>query len=290
MTTFSVSGMRFKASLTGFVRATMDDGTLTEASMDCAYTDTFTTGVSANEANRGWRVKNYTLNAAASVVLDVYDFVGWNIGAGSGRDMLGQSMSPLEEIAAIIIRNENAVTSDGQLEIEPDSSNGWAPIGTHTSANGGALRGQGMLIKTQPHGTGFVVTDASSHRIKFTAVTNTVLFSIWILGRNDVEESSSSSSSVSSSSSCSSQSSSSWSSTSSSSSSCSSSQSSSCSSSVSSSQSMSSSSTSSCSISTSSVSSTSSSSWSSQSSSSSSISISSSSSSSCSVSSSSWSS
>lgn len=261
----TLSSGRVSVSIAATITNTLTDGSTASSSISGSASRSLSNGVSANQANRAWQKKSATLSSGASTVIDLYDFVGEDVGAGDGNDAIGQAMSPVEEIAAILIVNENAVTADGILEVEPDSSNGWTPIGTHTAATGGGLRGQGILLKSQTAEAGFDVTDASSHRLKLTANSADVTYSVYVLGRHDDEESSSSTSSQSGSSQSSSGSSSSTSSASSASSS-----------SVSSSSSTSSL-----------ISSVSSSSWSSQSSSLSSISTSSSSTSSSSFSSSS---
>jgi len=297
MATRTVSGVQLKVTLSGNLVLTLDDDSVSTAPISASISRSIASGVSSGRANRYWPWKSKTLNAGASQVIDLYDFAGLDIGSGTGRDQLGQEMSPHEEVVTIIIVNENTLTAGGYLEIEPDATNGWTPIGTHTVATGGALGGQGVLVKSQTIEAGFDITDGASHRIKLTAVTNSVTYSVYVLGRHDDEESSSSSSSSSSASSVSSVSSSSSTSSYSSSSSSSSSTSSSSSSSISSSQSASSSSSSvstssfsTSSTSSSSQSSESSSSWSSTSISTSSSSPSSESSSSQSWSSSSWSS
>jgi hypothetical protein len=132
--------------------------------------------------------------------------------------MVGQALS-IETVVAVMFKNENAVGVAGTLEIEPGAANPATFIGTHTAANGGGLRGGGVLLKYQPDSTGFNVTDASANTIKLTANGADVVYSVWIWGRHDDETSSSSSSSSSSTSGSSSPSSSSPSSSSSSSSS-----------------------------------------------------------------------
>jgi|15BtaG_2_1085339.scaffolds.fasta_scaffold00368_15 hypothetical protein len=171
-------------------------------------------GVSEDQANRGIDY-SATIVSAGTLTLDLYDFGGIDAGAGAGNDAVGQAIV-IEEIMTILIYNVSAETG-GKLEIEPDASNGWAPMGSHTVALGGALDPGGILIKMNSDTVGFDVTDASSHRIKLTANGGDVDLRIVVLGRHDDDESSSSSSSSQSSSSSSSSSSQSSSSSSSSS-------------------------------------------------------------------------
>lgn len=186
------------AKMDGFVRNTLDDGLAIDAKLTADINDTLTSGLSASQANRGWQWKERTIPTGGSVVIDLYDFAGLSCGAGAGNDMVGQPLL-LDSVVAILIKNENAVGAAGTLEVEPDATNGWTPIGSHTVATGGGIRGGGFLFKYQPDSTGFAVTDGASHRVKLTAAAAAVEYSIWIWGRYDDESSSSSSSSLTSS-------------------------------------------------------------------------------------------
>lgn len=188
---------------TGNLKNTLSDssGTTTINHPSLNYEASLTNGVGSNQANRSWQILSQALNSGASRTFDLFDLDTEDVGAGAGRDGVGQLVTPYEEIVEIIIVNNNLVTADGQLEIEPDGEDGWTPIGSHTAANGGALYGQGVLLKNQPHASGFNVTDGSNSRIKFTASGGDVVFSMYLKARNSDEESSSSiSSSISSSS------------------------------------------------------------------------------------------
>ena len=211
-------------------------------------------GVSTDQASRLWEDRDRSLAAGGHHTLDLYDFTGEDIGAGAGNDALGQALV-MQEITTFIVKVESGT---GSLEIQPDPTNGWTPVGIHTVATLGALKLGGVLLKHRPDTDAFPVTDGASHQVRFKAVGAALTYSVYIAGRHDTDESSSSStSSLSSSSSVSSSTSSSTSSFSSSSSSSVNSSSSSVNSSSSSSTNSSSSSTSSVNSSSSSTSSTS---------------------------------
>ena len=200
MATRSISTPKLTVKLTGSVVNTLTDSTTVSSSQpDLSFAPSLSSGVSANQANRAWQTKSNTIASGAQETIDISTFEGKDIGGGAGNDALGQAMD-LEEIVAIIIHNENAVTAAGQLEIVPANSQGWAPIGSHTVATGGALIGGGLLAKVNPAEAGFDVS-GSSHRITLKANGGAVSYGMYILGRHDDNESSSSSSSLSSSSS-----------------------------------------------------------------------------------------
>jgi len=263
-----ITNASFVLRMTGTMQNLLDDGTgptVTHPSLQYQKDmSVMSSGVDNNQFNRVWQSEDRTILSGVTETLDMYDLAAVNIGAGAGLDGLGQAVD-FEEIVGIAIINENAAGADGALEITPNAGNGWTALGSHTVATGGALYGQSVFCKFQPDRRGFDVTDAANHLLDLTANGGDVVYSIYLMARNDDEESSSSSSSSSASSSSSSVSSSSSSPSSESSSSVSSSSSSSVTSSSHSSKSSSSSGTSSSSSSsgTSSSSSISSSSWSS---------------------------
>lgn len=188
--------------LTATVQNTMDDGRIATGPLSLVVDDTLVSGVENNAASRAWQWIHRdsdpkVLLSGANLVIDIFDLAGFDMGAGDGNDIVGQPLQ-FEEVVSIFIKNGNAIGAAGQLEIIPDPAQGWTPIGIHTVALGGALRGQGILFKYQPNQNGFDVTDGVNHRIRLTAVGGNVNLEIAILGRHDDEASSSSSSSSSS--------------------------------------------------------------------------------------------
>lgn len=201
--TRQMDSMSISFKVNGTLKNVLDDGTgpsINHPSFSFTKSGTaLSNGIGNNQANRAWQSRSRTIAGAGSETLDLYDLAGVDIGAGAGLDGLGQAIV-FEEIVQIIFVNENDAGDDGALEIEPAAVNGWTPIGIHTVAVGGALYGQGLLVKQQLDGRGFDVEDGVSHEIKLSANGGDVTYSIYILGRHDDEESSSSSSSLSSSS------------------------------------------------------------------------------------------
>ncbi len=195
----SISSSKVSVKITGSLINTITDSSsvsVTQPALNEIIS--LTSGVGPSQANRAWQRKDINLSNGSQETINVFDFVGMDIGAGDGKDALGQSMD-LVEVVAIAVVNENAVGAGGALEILPAHSEGWPSIGTHTKATGGALYGQGILLKVNPSDVGFPV-DTNANRITFRADDGQVSYSVYILGRDDTEESSSSSSSLSSSS------------------------------------------------------------------------------------------
>ena len=198
MATRSLTAPKISLSMSATVKNTLTDATSTSVAQPVLnYAPTLASGFSAGQTNRGWQSKSRVLYNGGAETLDLYDMAGVDIGAGAGLDGVGQAIV-FEEIVAIAIVNDNAVTAPGLLQIEPSSSNGFTALGSHTVALGGAIAGQGCVFKAQPHENGFNITDASNHNLKMTAIEGPVTYSIYILARHDDDESSSSSSSSSS--------------------------------------------------------------------------------------------
>ena len=146
---------------------------------------TMADGVEADQANRVFHYPTTTIAAAGSLVMDVYDFSGLDMGAGAGLDPLGQALA-VEEIAAILIYKTGA----GTLTVDPDPTNGWTPIGTNDLPPG-----EGLLMKYAPGTFGLDVADGVSNRIRMQATGDDVTVEIIVIGRHDDEASSSSSTS-----------------------------------------------------------------------------------------------
>jgi len=196
----TLSGLKLSIRMSATLKNTLDDDTSVSASQPyLSYAPSLANGIGASQANRGWQIKDLSLSSGDRYILDLSDFEGVDIGSGAGRDAVGQLLT-LEEIVAIVIVNENAVGTAGSLEVLPAHSEGWSPIGSHTVANGGALLGQGILLKANPAEAGFDI-GTNDHRIMLRASGGDLTFSMYLMGRDDSDESSTSSLSSSSSSS-----------------------------------------------------------------------------------------
>jgi len=201
MGTRSLTAIKLNVKLSATVQNMMTDGGVTSIGHPALdYKPTLTSGIGNNMANRGWQASG-TIGIGDIEVFDLHDMGGMDIGAGAGNDGLGQEVD-FENINAIAIVNDNAVGDTGQLEVYPSPSHGWTGLGEHTVANGGALKGQGLLLKTCVVEGGFDVDPAAAadYRLTLRAMLGSVNYSIYILASNDDTESSSSSSSLSSSS------------------------------------------------------------------------------------------
>ena len=197
MGTRSLSGGKVTVKLAGTLTNLLDDGSSGPSvnHPNLNYAKTLLNGVQTTQANRSWQTSG-TLRIGQQIVLDLYGMVGVDIGAGDGKDGLGQDIL-FENIVAVCVVNDNVAGAVGELEVLPDDDEGWAPIGSHL-AGYGALKAQGLLLKVQPEEGGFDVIDGNQHRLLLRASGGTVAYSVYLMARHDDNESSSSASSSSS--------------------------------------------------------------------------------------------
>ena len=185
----------------------LDDGEIASAPLHHkVIAQTLANGVSANQANRVYHVTNQVIDSGNTVDISLYDFTGVDIGAGGGKDALGQTIA-IEEVVLLIIKQN---TGPGRLEImptDPGSALSWMP--TFTVSNEGALKAGGLHLMYQPDTDAFDVINGASEWLRLGASSGDVTYEMLVVGRHDDDETSSSSSSSQSTSSSSSQSSSS---------------------------------------------------------------------------------
>lgn len=188
----AVSSVAWKLSST--INNTLDDGTVSSYAGGFDFKQNLASGVQIAQASRFWQQKANTLVAAASRTIDLHDLAAEDIGAGAGLDALGLTNVNMLEIVTFVIK---VTAGTGTLAVEQGASNGWTPVPVLTVALANALRLDGHLILHQQAEQGLAVTNTSK-TIKLTAAGSTMTYDIYILGRHDVDESSSSSSSSSS--------------------------------------------------------------------------------------------
>lgn len=143
------------------------------------------TGSEDNQINRAISKKGMTLASAATMLIDMFDFAGFDCGAGDGKDMLGQSMA-LEKIVGLLIVLKAA--SDGELVIGAENSsaalnsifNGRDDAGTTIQAT---AVNPGIFFLFNP-ADGYSVTDVTNHLLKLESRGGVSNFSFYMIGRD----------------------------------------------------------------------------------------------------------
>lgn len=146
------------------------------------------TGVEDGQINRAMYKSNIQIPSGDSIVLDVFDFAGFDAGAGDGKDLLGQPMA-LDEVTGIIAFVRAG--SDGGLTIGNDGTGATfnSIFDGRDDAVIGPIRATatmpGVFILFTPSVDGWDVADGTNHKLKFEAVAGALAFDLVILGREN---------------------------------------------------------------------------------------------------------
>jgi hypothetical protein len=155
-------------------------------------------GINTDQANRAWLIQGLSLLSGNFRDIDVCTFGSTNIGAGLGKDALGQAMD-IEEIVCLVIK---CVTGPGELQIMATvpaaAPIAWIPGAYATQATKGGLKAGGVRMWLESDGNGLDVGVGVSNVLRLSAVGGDITADILLIGRHDDDESSSSSASSSS--------------------------------------------------------------------------------------------
>ena len=132
-----------------------------------------------SDANRMMVVPG-TLEKDEEVTFNLALWDETDVGAGMGRDPLGMPAA-MEQIITIVV--SCLKDSEGELEVFPAETEGWPAIGTHTTANEGALAAKGCLVKYQAGELGFELNQLANNRITLRARGGKVDFHLLVMGR-----------------------------------------------------------------------------------------------------------
>jgi len=203
MATRSTVSNQFSMTVQSTITNSLDTaGKASTASLSGEIIDeTISQGVEGDQISRAWEEVDIAISSGGTVDIDIRDMAGRNIGAGLGKDALGQDIL-FEEIVGLVIKNANADGVAGVLEINPVlPSPAWGVLPLYTARNavGGGIKAGGVRAWFEPHAQALDV--AGSAKIRLGAVGGDVIASVYVFGRHDDEASSESSSSNSSSSS-----------------------------------------------------------------------------------------
>lgn len=147
----------------------------------------FSTGTGANQADRVWCDTARLLSSGASENVDLYDLAAFDIGAGAGKDALGQAMTNAELVALLIA---NKSTSAGNLLIGGEGSAAAFQSIFHVSgtasdtAGFGPLKPGGCFFAVCPPDPAWAITDAANHLLKIAASGGDVSYDIGFLARS----------------------------------------------------------------------------------------------------------
>ena len=137
----------------------------------------YTSGTSANQANRLIQNTDRSLSDTATEDLDLYDLAGFD----STSDLVGTTVT-FAEIVGLLIRNDS--TSTGNLLVGgKGDSTAWTSMLANNSDIITLLPGAAIALAVGSD-PGYVVTDTTNHILKMAASGGDLTYDIYILGRN----------------------------------------------------------------------------------------------------------
>lgn len=192
------TGHQFSFSLTGTITNTLNNGkTASAAHSGEMMPDLITHGVEAGEISRAFEENDIVILDGASVEIDFAAMAARNVGAGLGKDKVGQDIV-FEEIVTIVVK---VTEGPGRLTInEPlPAADVWSaiPLNAARAAVGGSVGVDGVRVWHEPGSVGLPV-DPTDRKVRFGASGGDLKFDLLVMGRHDSDASSSSSHSSSS--------------------------------------------------------------------------------------------
>ena len=140
-----------------------------------------TDGTGSGQANKIVKAAGKTLTSTTTTI-DMYDLGTLDVGAGAGRDNLGQTVA-LAEIVMVLIYVHP--TSTGTLIVGGEGSGAaWnSPFNGSDSAKIGPFPAKSIVMLGTSDASGFAVADSTNHLLQLEASGGTVNYDLVIIGR-----------------------------------------------------------------------------------------------------------
>lgn len=179
--TRTLSSFKAKASLGATLANLLNSGTARVDQVIDAIV-AFTTGTAAGQADRIWVDIDRALSGATSENIDLYDLASLDIGAGAGKDGLGQAVA-LAEICGILVLNQS--TSTGNITLGGEGSGAaWNSLFSGSdSFTLGPITPGNFFEATNSAKPAWAVADTTNHLLKIASSAD-LTYSIVILGRS----------------------------------------------------------------------------------------------------------
>lgn len=179
----SLANIKLVCRLLADIKNTIDGSDISAPAMGRDFKPTLSSGTTADKADRFWYDSGRTITSASSEDIDVYDLGSIDLGAGAGKDALGQTWT-VAEIVALIVVNETA--SAGSLLVGGKSATtAWnSPFGGSDDDAFIELKPGGSLILFAPSDPAYAVADTTNHLLKMAASGGNVTYAIGLLGRS----------------------------------------------------------------------------------------------------------
>jgi hypothetical protein len=170
-------------SLSGVYKNTFSDGQVSQISWASGqFNWSLATGTDAEETDRLWISKDRTITAGGYETIDVYDFGSIDIGAGAGKDPLGQSLA-LAEIRGLFIEVADDASYPGSLVVGGEGSGAeWNSLFNGTDGREIIIKPNSLFLALTKNDPGWAVADSTNHLLKMSASGGAVKYSIAIIG------------------------------------------------------------------------------------------------------------
>lgn len=179
----TLDAIRVQANLTATVSNSLDGGNATaSAGQGFSVSNTFANGTAANQADKIWSDNGRTITSGSSENLDLYDLAAFDIGAGAGKDALGQAWTAAEVVGLLI---ENDSTSAGNLVVGGEGSGAaWNSLFNGSDTAKIEIFPGGFFMVTCPPATAYAVADSTNHLLKLAASGGNVTYCVTVLARS----------------------------------------------------------------------------------------------------------
>lgn len=180
----TLNSFSVKATLQAAANLSIDNGTFsTTCNQGKAATPTtaLANGTGANQADTIWGDGGRALSSGGSESLDMYDLGSLDIGAGAGKDCLGQAVANAECVALLVVHESGT----GDLLVGGEGSGAaWnSPFGASDTAKI-TLKPGGWVLFFAPADPAYVITDSTNHLLKFEASGGAVTYGVYALTRS----------------------------------------------------------------------------------------------------------
>ena len=170
--------------LNGTYTNTLTDSTTVSHALAKSFSDTLATGTGDDQSDIFWSSSSRTLADAATETFDMYDLGTLNIGAGAGKDHLGQSVA-FADVTALFIFNNTTVANDGKLVVGADGTSAcWNSPFDGDDDGKLVIPPAGFVALFSPKDGAWAVADSTNHLLKMAASGGEVTYDIFVVGRS----------------------------------------------------------------------------------------------------------
>lgn len=180
----TLSSISCQAKLTANLNNTIDGSNVSSsASLGQTVTPASqSTGTGANQHDRFWGDQSRSLASGATEDIDLYDLGTIDIGAGAGKDALGQSIA-LAELTGLLVRNLS--TSAGNLKVGGKGTTAaWNSLFDSDDDAKIVLPPGGFFLVFVPADPAYAVADSSNHLLKIEASGGDCQYDLQLVGRS----------------------------------------------------------------------------------------------------------